>query len=75
MWPVREDQKPEERLNIAWLAFGEVVESVKEFLEVLQMQTHVDRVVVLRNGIELLRQADAVPESPGAQRRRRRRFL
>ncbi|CAK9054460.1 unnamed protein product [Durusdinium trenchii] len=49
LWPIREDQKPE------------VVHSVKEFLEVLQMQTHVDRVVVLPNGIDLLQQRDAAP--------------
>lgn len=50
LWPIREDQKPK------------VVSSVDEFLEIVQMQTHLDRVVVLRNGIGLLRQGDAAPE-------------
>lgn len=50
LWPIREDQKPE------------VVSSVDHFLEVVQLQTHLDRVVVLRNGIELLRQVHALPD-------------
>ncbi|CAJ1328041.1 unnamed protein product [Effrenium voratum] len=50
LWPIREDQKPQ------------VVHTVDEFLEVVQMQTHLDRVVVLPRGIELLGQGAAAPE-------------
>eukprot|EP00930_Biecheleria_cincta_P025559 TRINITY_DN18186_c0_g1_i2.p1 TRINITY_DN18186_c0_g1~~TRINITY_DN18186_c0_g1_i2.p1 ORF type:complete len:479 (+),score=68.09 TRINITY_DN18186_c0_g1_i2:86-1522(+) len=50
LWPVREDQKPQ------------IAKSVDEFLEVLFFEPHVDRVVVLPNGIELLNQKHGVPE-------------
>lgn len=50
LWPIREDQEPE------------VVHTAEEFLEVMLFETHVDRCVVLRNGINLLRQQGAIPE-------------
>jgi len=50
LWPIRADQQPE------------VVHTVEEFLEILQMQRHLERVVVLPNGIELLGQTRALPE-------------
>mmetsp|Transcript_73768 Transcript_73768/g.216160 ORF Transcript_73768/g.216160 Transcript_73768/m.216160 type:complete len:411 (-) Transcript_73768:89-1321(-) len=50
LWPIREDQKPE------------VVHTVEEFLEAALFQSHVDRVVVLPNGVNLLRQHDGIPE-------------
>lgn len=50
LWPVREDQKPQ------------IAKNVDEFLEVLFFEPHVDRVVVLPNGIELLKQKHGVPE-------------
>ncbi|CAE7557096.1 unnamed protein product [Symbiodinium natans] len=50
LWPIRADQQPE------------VVHTMDEFLEILQMQRHLERVVVLRNGIEMLGQTGALPE-------------
>eukprot|EP00930_Biecheleria_cincta_P057277 TRINITY_DN43246_c0_g1_i1.p1 TRINITY_DN43246_c0_g1~~TRINITY_DN43246_c0_g1_i1.p1 ORF type:complete len:468 (+),score=70.13 TRINITY_DN43246_c0_g1_i1:59-1405(+) len=50
LWPIREDQKPE------------VVHSVEEFMEALQLQEHLERVVVLPNGIDLLGQKHALPQ-------------
>lgn len=50
LWPIREDQKPE------------VVHSVEQFMEALQLHEHLERVVVLPNGIELLGQSGALPE-------------
>ncbi|CAE8606516.1 unnamed protein product, partial [Polarella glacialis] len=39
-----------------------VVHTVEEFLDALQFQPHLERVVVLPNGIELLKQQGALPE-------------
>eukprot|EP00446_Apocalathium_sp_SHHI-4_P086360 CAMPEP_0177467866 /NCGR_PEP_ID=MMETSP0369-20130122/18752_1 /TAXON_ID=447022 ORGANISM="Scrippsiella hangoei-like, Strain SHHI-4" /NCGR_SAMPLE_ID=MMETSP0369 /ASSEMBLY_ACC=CAM_ASM_000364 /LENGTH=468 /DNA_ID=CAMNT_0018941999 /DNA_START=24 /DNA_END=1431 /DNA_ORIENTATION=+ len=50
IWPIREDQKPE------------IVHTVAEFLEAMLFQPHVDRCVVLPNGVELLGQQHAIPE-------------
>jgi len=50
LWPIREDQRPE------------VVHTVEAFLEAALFEPHVDRVVVLPNGIDLLGQHDGVPE-------------
>lgn len=49
LWPIREDQRPE------------VVHSVEDFLETLLFQPHLDRVVVLPNGICLLGQQHGIP--------------
>lgn len=49
IWPIREDQKPD------------IVHTAAEFLEVLLFQPHLDRVVVLPNGIELLGQQHGIP--------------
>ncbi|KAK3243537.1 hypothetical protein CYMTET_46818, partial [Cymbomonas tetramitiformis] len=51
LWPVREDQLPE------------VVHTAEEFLEVLLFEQHLERVVVLPNGVELLGQADSIPKA------------
>jgi hypothetical protein len=50
LWPIREDQMPE------------VVYTAEEFLDALLYQTHIDRIVVLPNGIELLRQEHGIPD-------------
>jgi len=50
LWPIRDEQRPE------------VVHTVEEFLDALLFQPHVDRVVVLPNGVELLNQQHAIPE-------------
>ena len=49
LWPSREDQRPE------------VVHTAEEFLEVLLFEPHLDRVVVLPNGVELLHQVGSIP--------------
>jgi len=66
LWPIREDQKPQ------------VVHNVAEFLEVLLFQTHLDRVVVLPDGVRLLGQQLGIPAvlrqacaASGEARRRR----
>jgi len=50
LWPIRDDQLPE------------IVNTVDEFLDACLFQTHIDRIVVLPNGMNLLRQQDAIPE-------------
>lgn len=50
LWPIKESQKPE------------VVSTAEEFMDAVLFQTHIDRVVVLPNGIELLRQQNGIPE-------------
>jgi len=50
LWPIAESQKPE------------VVHSAEAFMEGLLFQPHLDRIVVLPNGIELLEQHAGMPE-------------
>jgi len=50
VWPVRPDQRPE------------VVRTVEEFLETLYFEPHMDRVVVLPDGLRLLGQSHGCPE-------------
>jgi len=50
LWPVRPDQMPE------------IVNTVEEFLDAMLFQTHIDRIVVLPNGINLMRQDLGIPE-------------
>mmetsp|Transcript_7256 Transcript_7256/g.13416 ORF Transcript_7256/g.13416 Transcript_7256/m.13416 type:complete len:431 (-) Transcript_7256:44-1336(-) len=51
LWPISDLQQPE------------VVHSAEAFIESMLFQPHLDRIVVLRNGIELLDQHVGVPEA------------
>lgn len=49
LWPMYDEQQPE------------VVHTVEAFLEAMLFEPHVDRVVVLPNGVRLLQQQDGLP--------------
>lgn len=51
LWPIREDQKPQ------------VAHSVEDFMQALLFEPQLDRIVVLPNGISLLKQQDGIPQA------------
>eukprot|EP00927_Polykrikos_kofoidii_P018687 TRINITY_DN1868_c4_g1_i1.p1 TRINITY_DN1868_c4_g1~~TRINITY_DN1868_c4_g1_i1.p1 ORF type:complete len:491 (+),score=99.05 TRINITY_DN1868_c4_g1_i1:28-1473(+) len=50
LWPARDDQQPQ------------VVHTVEAFMEIVLFETHLDRIVILPNGVKLMEQEHGIPE-------------